>query len=220
VTPKKGRIGWGSLAALLTAWIGLWGAWLPHRVASLRVNAIDLAEWATFLPDVRTGTLRLAPDTLRLALGLAVIGLTVSASSVTSRRWIRWATLGLGLIPGLLMLPPYPSVLQLWWSDSYGLRFTVASVTILGVPASLLADRLPTGVRQSILGVLAAAAVILGFWAFMTLRQPFVILYHSPLPPGWGAVLFAAGVSAAALLNAFAWLYALRERGKSGELSG
>ena len=75
MTHRADRIG---IAGLLLAWLGLWGAWVTHRVVSLRQNALDFAEWATYLPVVRSGEITLMPDILRLGVALAVIRLSHS----------------------------------------------------------------------------------------------------------------------------------------------
>ncbi len=196
-------LGRATLVTLMVAWFGIWGAWLPHPVVGLRVNALDLAEWATFLPEVREGMLRFLPEALRLALSLAVIALGIQAGSALSR-WRQWLVRALGLLPCLLMLPPYPHVLQLWWSDSYGLRFTVASFGLLGVVASPWLSRLPAMTGEIISGLLVVASAALGLGAFLMLRRLFVTYYDTQLTLGWGIAFFLAGLTLAALLHSVA----------------
>jgi hypothetical protein len=176
------RIAWG---VLLVAWFGVWGAWFPHSMAALRLNPIDLAEWTTFL---RSGKLHLMPDLLRLAVVLAMIALSVSAGAIRNQ-WLRWGSRLLAIIPSLLILPPYPFVLQAWWSDSYGLRFTVAALGIAGTAAALLLDR-RVEQRRIISAVLALVAAVLAVWVFVTLRVPFGQRYDVAIAPGWGFVIF------------------------------
>jgi hypothetical protein len=196
--PEHRRLLW-VIALLIAAWIGVWGAWIPHQAVALRVNAIDLAEWSTFLTEVQIGGLRLAPDFLRLAVALAQIAFSLSAG-VVENRWLRWALRGVALIPCLLLLPPYPFMLQLWRSESYGLRFVVAVVGVMGVLAAAAADRAPM-LRRALTWALAWSAAALGSWAFTSLIGPFGMRYGSALLPGWGAVLFATSLIIAGILE-------------------
>ena len=78
-------IGTLTVLALLVAWAGAWAAWVPHRSLGLTQNAIDLAEWSTFLPEVRFGGLRTMPEMLRLAITLCSVALAVGPSRTCAR---------------------------------------------------------------------------------------------------------------------------------------
>ena len=198
------RIVWG---ALLASWLGVWGAWFPHPVAALRLNPIDLAEWTTFL---RSGDLHYVPDLLRLAVVLAMMALSVSAGGIQNM-WLRWGSRLLALIPSLLILPPYPFVLQAFWSDSYGLRFTVAMVGIVGTAAAFLLDSMAAR-RRIVTGVLAAASGVLAIWTFATLRVPFGQRYDEAILPGWGFVIFVLAAIVVVVVSVLGSV-----RGKSGQ---
>lgn len=188
-----------ALALVALAWIGVWGAWIPHLTAGLTQNAPRLAYWSGVLPEVRGGSLALMPDMLRLAMALAAVALAVSAGSLRSV-WLRWAVRIVALLPGLVLLPPYPYVLDLWNSEPYGRRFIIALVVWIGVPASGLLDLLEPGVRRITAAVLALAGAVLGAWTFTALRGPFAARYAEPIAPGWGVIAFSGGLIAAALL--------------------
>ena len=197
-----------ALAALGLAWLGIWGVWIPHKTAGLTQNADVLAYWSGVLPEVRFGPLALMPDLLRLGIALASLALAVSAGTLRSP-WLRWAVRLLALLPGFILLPPYPFVLDLWNSPEYGRRFIVAMVLWLGVPASGLTDLLPGVVRRALVVVLAVGGAALGGWAFGALRTPFAVRYAQAILPGWGVVAFIAGLTIASIAQAIA---ALRER--------
>lgn len=198
-----------ALAALGLAWLGIWGAWVPHETAGLTQNADVLAYWSGILPEVRAGSLALMPDVLRLGVALASVALAVSAGALRSP-WLRWAVRLVALLPGLILLPPYPFVLDLWNSPEYGRRFVVAMVLWLGVPASGLADLLPGAARRALVVVLAAGGAALGGWAFAALRVPFAARYAQAIPPGWGVVAFVAGLALAAVTQIIASVQARR----------
>ncbi len=197
---ERSRADGAALAALGLAWLGIWGAWIPHRTASLTQNAIDLAQWAGILNDVRFGSLGHVPDLLRLAVALAGVALAVGAGMLHNH-WLRWGVRLAALLPGLVLLPPYPFVLQLWNSDEYGRRFVIASFLWIGVAASLLTDRLAWQMRRALLAGLGVAAAALGAGTFLALRHPFEAHYASPVLPGWGVLAFVVGLAAASVIQ-------------------
>jgi hypothetical protein len=182
--------------ALLLVWVGIWGAWIGHKTVALTQNAIDLAEWSDYLTDVRFGELAGTPDRLRLSVGLAMIALAGGAGAI-SNRWLRWAACLLATLPVITLFPPYPFLLDLWWSDSYGVRFTIALFALIGIAVSAIFDRLTGPVRQISVAVLGMLSAVLGMWAFFVLRPPFEAHYASPIDPGWGALLFWGGLAVA-----------------------
>lgn len=189
-----------SVVALATAWLSVWGAWIPHHTAGLTQNAIYLADWSDILTDVRFGPLAHIPNMLRLAVALAVVGLCVALRGVRSP-WLRWGLRALAVLPGLVLLPPYPQVLSLWRSEVYGARFVVAAVLWVGAAACLLLDLLPAQARRVLVAVFATGALALGAWAFLALRGPFSAHYAARVLPGWGVLIFCAGLAAAAGLQ-------------------
>lgn len=198
-----------SIAALALAWLGIWGAWIPHHTASLTQNAIYLADWSDILTDVRLGPLAHIPNVLRLAVALAVVALCLSLRGVRSP-WLRWGLRALAVLPGFVLLPPYPQVLSLWRSEVYGARFVVAAVLWVGAAACLLLDLLPAQARRVLAAVFATGALALGAWAFLALRGPFSAHYAARILPGWGVLIFCAGLAAAAGLQIVALAAAAR----------
>jgi hypothetical protein len=191
-----------ALVALIGVALGIWGAWIPNIAASLSQNVFYLAEWSTFLPGVRSGQIRLAPDTLRLSAALGVIALLFAAQNLRAA-WARWLLRAAAAVPVLfVLLPPYPDVFQMWGSPSYGARFGVSSLLVAGLVASALAGRIPASTNRLMIVVsciLAAAAAIVGL---SSLIPPFQADYAAPLGAGWGGVLFFAGLILAAASQA------------------
>jgi hypothetical protein len=186
---------WGKIGVLLLllVWIGMWGAWIPARTVGLTQNAFYLAEWSTLLPELRFGGLAYLAEVLRLSVALAVVALAVSVGVVKSPL-ARWAIRMIACLPGLVILPPYPEVLNLWWSASYGNRFIVATVLFGGVLLSALTDLLPTRLQRWLVSGLSLAAAGLGIWAFFSLRVPFEACYTGVILPGWGFGVFVGGL--------------------------
>lgn len=189
-----------SVGTLALAWIGLWGGWISHHTASLTQNALYLAEWSTFLPEVRFGTLAQEPEWLRLAVSLTSVALAVGASAL-EQKWLRVVIRIFCLLPPVVMLPPYPELLKLWNSESYGLRFIVAAVGLAGSIAGFLTDLLPGQLRRVLVIVLSASAAGLGIWSYLVMRRPFEVCYASPIVPGRGLLLFVIGLALTIVLQ-------------------
>jgi hypothetical protein len=212
VTISPRRMDQLSSAALALSWLGIWGAWIAHPDAGLTLDAVDLAEWAGFLTDVRSGPLGAMPSLLRLGIALMAVALAVSAAGLT-RQWLRWPTRIVAAVPGLMLLPPYPYFLQPWRSPEYGIRFVVAMVLWLGVLAACWAGRLRPAIRRLVVVALSVGAAGAGLVAYLALRRPFQAHYAAHLPPGWGVIIFAGGLAIAAGCQLAAWIAARRLSG-------
>jgi len=180
------------LAGLLIAAIGVWGGWIFHQSVALTQNAFYLAEWSTYLLDVRYGGLRPAPEILRLGIALSALAGAIGLAAIPNWR-IRWSIRLIFIPIGLNLLPPYPDVFSLWWSPSYGGRFIVACIFWLGLAACLWLDRRSAGARRWGMIACAAGAMISVVWAYSQLIQPFQAHYAATLIPGWGLAAFLAG---------------------------
>ncbi|HEC21418.1 MAG TPA: hypothetical protein ENI95_00715 [Chloroflexi bacterium] len=209
-----------TIVALLVSWAGIWAAWIPHPTVALTQNAIDLAEWSTFLPEVRSGALAPVPEILRLAVALAAVALAFGAGFMKNR-WGRIIAGMLALLPGLVLLPPYPHVLQLWWSEGYGTRFIVAAVSLIGALAGMvLSGVLPDRVKRGLLIGLSVLAVGLGLWAYLVLRSRFEGYYGAPIGIGRGLVMFSIGLALVAVTQATALFREGFHRGSKKQHTG
>jgi hypothetical protein len=199
MTNRTSLPAWPITAVLLIAWLGVWGAWLTHPTAALTYNAPDMAEWAGFLPEVRFGPLGHAPDSLRLGVGLGAVALAIGAAWLPSA-WMRWACRALVVLTGLVILPPYPQVLDLWRSEAYGVRFLIAALTMLACPLAFLLDR-HARTCQALVALVGADALWAAGNSYFSLRGPFAALYTAPLSVGWGFILFVVGLTSALVLS-------------------
>lgn len=184
-----------TLVALSAAWIGLWGTWIPNISASLSQNLFYLAEWSTFLPGVRSGEIRLAPEVLRLAASLGTCALLFAAQNIQPRG-LRWAFRAAAALPVIfVLLPPYPDFLQMWWSPSYGARFGAASVLCAGLVISAFGGRIFGGARRIVVAMTGALGIVAAAVALAYLLPPFQTDYAAPLSAGWGCAFFFAGLA-------------------------
>lgn len=199
-----------TVAALLAAWIGIWGAWIPSQVGALRQNAFDMAEWATFLPEVRSGTLNVIPDILRLSIALITIAVAWRSLKI-ERVWLRWGIRFACIVPSLLLMPPYPFVMQLWGSESYGLRFTVASFTLIGVGLSPVAGRVPKQIWSAANAGLSLLAAGSALYTYLALQGSFSIRYGVKIEAGWGFIVFIIGLLLSVLMEGSTIIFPMRQ---------
>jgi hypothetical protein len=180
---------------------------------------LDFSEWATYLSDVRMGSLRGMPDLLRLSVALAAAALSASASQCKSRA-LRWIMRGIALLPVALLLPPYAGGLSFqafrpWFSESYRLQLAAASVGFAGVLLAAGFDAVKGPNRPSMIltttGVLACLSLAAGAVALAALIKPFSAHYNHALFPGWGAVSFFCGILSGAVLQGAELMQRLRE---------
>lgn len=188
---------WLSLGGSMIAWVGLWGAWIPHPTAALTHNAIDLAEWSGFLSDVRFGDLHGMPDVLRMGIASAVIALAFSAGTI-QKPVTRWVVRLLALLMVIVLLPPYPQVFDLWRSEEYGVRFLTAAGAFLGIVLSGVMDFAPGWLRRAGIILASIAAIWQALRAYLAFGSPFSAHYAypipHPIPPGWGVLFFVGGL--------------------------
>jgi hypothetical protein len=178
---------------LVLAWVGIWGAWIPAKTASLTQNALYLAEWSTILPESRFGGLAYLAEVLRASVAVAVVALAVGVGAF-KRPLLRWSIRLAACLPGLVILPPYPEILNLWRSVSYGSRFLIAAALFTGILLNILTDIFPRQLRRWLVSVLCLVSAGLGIWAFFSLQILFEVRYTQALPPGWGFGLFVGGL--------------------------
>ncbi len=137
---------WFLPAALAVAWLGYWGPWLEHPAGALRLNAYDLSEWVTFLPEVAAGQLPLSRLAFLIPSAcLAVLfGLAVNAGQRGRRRsehWLRahlpdtplgWVLLALAVLSALTVFPYYPYILTAYADPEFRVQFFVAGLALAG----------------------------------------------------------------------------------------
>jgi hypothetical protein len=202
-----------SLSTLLVALAGYWSPWLSHPAAALRLSGYDLAEWVTFLPGVRDGSLPLSR--LIFLLPLACLALLVGLAAHAGPRRNSWRALlpasagGWGLwalaaVCGLLVLPPYEAFRNPEYWPEYQTQFWVTCISLAGVAASGLAPRQAVGWLQI---ALAAAGAGCGAWALLTLRPAANELLNATWPVGLGWPAMLVGLAGVAATAAWPWVF-------------
>ncbi len=200
-----------SLSALLVALLGYWSPWLTHPAAALRLSGYDLAEWVTFLPGVRDGSLPLSRLIFLLPLACLALLLGLAAHVGPRRGWRGWLPAsaggwGLWALAGvcaLLVLPPYEAFVNRDYWPEYQTQFWVACVSVAAVAASGLVPRRAIGWLRI---ALAAAGAGCGAWGLLTLRPAANELLNAPWAVGLGWLAMLAGLAAVAVTAAWPWV--------------
>jgi len=174
--------------------------------AALVLTAPDLAEFVKFLPEVRAGALKVQRLLFLLPLFVAAVSLpwVVASGWLVYPRWLRWLVLA-GVIPlSLSLLPPVwsPGVLL---SAEFRLQTLACGLCLGLVAASRWLRRAPARPALAGLMSLSALAVVLSLWQFRVVDQAVARAYASPIWPGWGAWLAAAGFALAVIGGMVCW---------------
>jgi putative peptidoglycan lipid II flippase len=202
---------WLFLLALLLALAGYWAPWVNHKASALVITGLDLGEYVKFLPQFRSGELRLRRELFYLPLFLSSLSLVLMASS-QFLDYPGWAKVGMVILAwamALSMLPPA-------WSPPVLLQpeFRLQTAAILFCLAFPLAwpfwARVPSPALYSFL---LFAGLVAGFFPafYFEKARPFIsLLYARPIGWGWGVYLMLAGFG---LLAGLSFRELLRGRG-------
>lgn len=162
---------------LLLLWAGYFGPWIPHAAAALSLNALDLSEWVTYLPQVRSGALALGRLNFLAPLSFAIVLSNAWAWQVPrTRALLMVPLLGFGVLaePFLLYLNEPELQSQIW------ILFATAGGCVLG---AVLRGR-----RWYWAGfaLLAACGLAANSWPLLLLRPVAGALYGALPGLGWG----------------------------------
>jgi hypothetical protein len=175
--------------------VGYWGPWVNHKTAALVLSGLDMAEFVKFLPGVRAGTEFMIRELFYLPPLAAALCLALIGSSRLWRYplWARAIMVIVAIVLAIIVLPPYPFVLQALSSDEFGRQFSMAAGCLAVIAASLLYRRLPRAVVAGLLIVVSLAGAIPPLWQFFSIRSALDRVYGQPIHIGWGLWLTVAG---------------------------
>lgn len=179
--------------------------WIWRDSIALQLTAPGLAEFVKFLPEIRSGQLKVARlyFLLPLFVTMLAVPMLVENKRLAWPGWLRWG-LRLGVIPlALASLSPVwtPTILR---APEFRLQ-TVLAATAIGLAlAAHLFKRLPLKPLVSGLVIGAVLALILPGWQFSLIQASLVDVYHEPISLGWGWWLTVAGVALG--IGAGSWL--------------
>ncbi|MFQ5811962.1 MAG: hypothetical protein ACE5I2_02035 [Anaerolineae bacterium] len=175
--------------------IGYWGPWVDHKTAALVLSGLDMAEFVKFLPGVRAGTEFVIRELFYLPPLAAALCLALIGSSRLWRYplWARAIMVITAIALAIIVLPPYPFILQALSSDEFGRQFSMAAGCLAVIAASLLYRRLPRAIVAELLIVVSLAGAIPPLWQFLSIRSALDGVYGQPIHVGWGLWLTVAG---------------------------
>lgn len=182
---------------------GYWAPWVNHKCVALVLTGLDMGEYVKFLPQVRSGELRLVREVFYLPLFCASASLTLLAlnSGLRYHLLLRGLLLLLAWVMALSMLPPVWTPPLLLQAEFRTQTIAIALCLILPVLYPWL-RAVSLKALALILGLLALIALlppVLTFWKVL----PFIAqLYRRPLAPGWGLYLMVIGFAGVVLLSA------------------
>ncbi len=183
--------------------VAYWGPWVNHKTAALVLSGLDMAEFVKFLPGVRAGTEFMIRELFYLPPLAAALCLALIGSSRLWRYplWARTIMVMTAVVLAIIVLPPYPFILQALSSDEFGRQFSMAAGCLAVIAASLLYrrrsteahERLPRAVVAGLLIVVSLAGAIPPLWQFLSIRSALDRVYGQPIHIGWGLWLTVAG---------------------------
>jgi len=177
------------------ALIGYWGPWVNHKTAALVLSGLDMAEFVKFLPGVRAGTEFMIRELFYLpplctALCLALMG---SNRHFRYPLWARAIMVIIAIVLAVVVLPPYPFILQALGSDEFRRQFSMAAGCLAVIGGALLYRRLSKAIVAGLLIVIPLVGAIPPLWQFLTIHSALDGVYGQPIHVGWGLWLTAAG---------------------------
>jgi len=175
--------------------VGYWAPWVNHKTAALVLSGLDMAEFVKFLPGVRAGTEFMIRELFYLpplaaALCLALMG---SRRHLRYPLWARAVMVLVAIVLAIIVLPPYPFILQALGSDEFRRQFSMAAGCFAVIGGTLLYRRLPRAIVAGLLIVVSLAGAIPSLWQFLSIRRALDRVYGQPIHIGWGLWLTAAG---------------------------
>ena len=117
------------LIGVALALVGYWGPWVNHKTAALVLSGLDMAEFVKFLPEVRAGTEPMLRELFYLPLLAAALCLALIGSNRPWRYplWARGIMVIIAIVLAVIVLPPYPFILQALSSDEFRRQFLMAA---------------------------------------------------------------------------------------------
>jgi hypothetical protein len=185
------------------ALVGYWGPWVNHRTAALVLSGLDMAEFVKFLPGVRAGTEFIIRELFYLPLLAAALCLALIGSHRPFHYplWARAIMMIIAIVLAIIVLPPYPFILQALSSDEFCRQFLMGAGCLAIIVGSLFYRRrsteahehLPKAIVAGLLIVISLAGSVLPLWQFFSIRHALDQVYGQPVHIGWGLWLTAAG---------------------------
>jgi len=199
ILDKTGSKNW-FLTGVALALIGYWGPWVDHKTVALVLSGLDMAEFVKFLPEVRAGALPMIRELFYLPPLAAALCLALLGSNRAWRfpLWARAIMVVVAIALAVVVLPPYPLILQALSSDEFRRQFLMAVGCLAIIGGTLLYRRLSKAVVAGLLTVISLLGTIPPMRQFLSIRSALDSVYGQPIDIGWGLWLMAVGFLVAA----------------------
>lgn len=183
------------LTGVALALIGYWGPWVNHKTAALVLSGLDMAEFVKFLPGVRAGTEPMIREIFYLPPLAVALCLALMSSNRVWRfpLWARAIMVMVAIALAVVVLPPYPFILQALGSDEFRRQFVMGASCLAVVGGMLFYRSLSKAIVAALLIVISLAGTILPLWQFLSIRSALDRVYGQPIHVGWGLWLMAVG---------------------------
>jgi len=180
---------------IILALVGYWGPWVDHKAAALVLSGLDMAEFVKFLPEVQAGTELVIRELFYLPLLATALCLALTGGNRCLRYplWARVVMVIMAIVLTIIVLPPYPFILQALNSEEYRQQFLLGAGCLALIGGTLLYHRLPRVVVAVLLAVVSFAGAIPPAWQFLSVRDALDRVYGQPIQVGWGLWLMVAG---------------------------
>jgi len=184
------------LVALIAGLAGYFGPWVWHPAVALRYSADDLAEFAKFMPAVRSGQAPITRELFFLPIWLASIGLALWLGSFGRRRWVSWLVGWVIVYAAIWPMPMYPFILDAYQSAEFSASFWGSVVAAaLCVAMLLFGSRLPDRARSILWIVIGLAGGWIAPLTFVHLKPALDAQHGWALAVGWGIMATVIGFS-------------------------
>lgn len=187
------------LSGVILAMIGVWGAWVWHRVAALVVSGWDLAEFVKFVPGASAVRELFYVPVWCGAIILAFLAHhpVAKPDESTRQQFVNMAACSVLFMAAVALmiaiLPPYPQLIEDYGSAESRWRFVLGVSGLLLVGVSWLAQRWLRRMAGPMLVALALIGALPALWQFLKVREPIEAVYGSPIGWGWGVSVFLSG---------------------------
>ena len=162
-----------------------------------------MAEFAKFLPGVRASTEFMIRELFYLPPLVAALCLALMGSNQPWRYplWARTIMVMIASVLAIVVLPPYPFILQALGSNEFRRQFLMGAGCLAVIWGTLLYrrrsteahERLPRAILAGLLIVISLAGAIFPLWQFLSIRGALDRVYGQPIHIGWGLWLTVAG---------------------------
>ena len=177
------------------ALVGYWGPWVNHKTAALVLSGLDMAEFVKFLPGVQAGTEFVIRELFYLPVLAAALCLALMGSNRSWHYplWARTIMVMVAIVLAIIVLPPYPFILQALSSDEFRRQFLMGAGCLAIIGGAVFYRRLPRAMMAVLLIVVSLAGAIPPLWQFLSIQGALDNVYGQPVHVGWGLWLTAAG---------------------------